>query len=115
MYVAPFIRPGAGHVAVGVTGDLDLSSGPWLREYLLRMLGIGWTRLSVDLSGVTFIDCCALRALLGTCRDAARCGGSVRFTALSPRVRRLAQLTGQHDAIPMAALPARMSGTGAPW
>jgi hypothetical protein len=27
----------------------------------------------------------------------------------------LAQLTGQHDAIPVAGLPARVSGAGALW
>jgi anti-sigma B factor antagonist len=109
------IRPRPGHVAVDVTGDLDLISGPWLRDYLLRTPGTGRTRLLVDLSGVTFIDCCALRSLLGTCRGAARRRGSVRFTALSPQVRRLAQLTGQLDAIPMAGPPAPRSRTGTPW
>ena len=96
-----FVRRRSPQAVVEVTGDIDLCSAPWLQEQLLRVVKASGHRLLADLSGVSFIDCAGLRMLLGACRSAEQQGCSVSFVAVSGHVRRLAELTGQMDAIPL--------------
>ncbi len=79
-----------------------MNSGPWLEDSLLRFLRISGTCLLADLSGVTFIDCAGLRVLITTCRTAELQASALRFTNLSPQVRRMADLTGLREALPLA-------------
>jgi stage II sporulation protein AA (anti-sigma F factor antagonist) len=57
--------------------------------------------LLLDLSGVSFMDCAGLRALLLTQRRAGMRGGSVSLIAESPAVRRIIDLLGVRDAFPV--------------
>lgn len=108
------IRPHPGHVAISVCGDIDCTSSQWVQGCLLRVLSTGGTHLIVDLSGVSFIDCSGLRTLLATCEEAERLACSVRFTDLSHPVRRLADLTGQREMIPMTWVPAVTGASAMP-
>jgi anti-anti-sigma factor len=102
MYLSLRVRSRAGHVIVDIAGDIDMNSSPWLEDSLLRFLRIGGTCLLADLSGVTFLDCAGLRMLITTCRTAELQASALRFTNLSPQVRRLADLTGLREALPLA-------------
>jgi hypothetical protein len=53
----------------------------------------------VDVSGVSFMDCAGLRALLATRRRAELRGGFIRLIATSAAVRRVIELTGAHEAL----------------
>jgi hypothetical protein len=57
--------------------------------------------LLLDLSGVSFMDCAGLRALLLTQRRAAMRGGSLSLIAESPAVRRIIDLLGVRDVFPV--------------
>lgn len=88
------IRQGSPVPTVEVIGELDLESGPYLREQLgpiMRALG---AHLAIDLTGVTFIDCSGVNALLASGRDARRLGGGMRVAGAAPCVRRLVEITG---------------------
>lgn len=102
MYLSLYIRFSAHTMIVDIAGEIDMKSGPWLRDFLLRFLRSSGTCLLADLSGVTFIDCTGLRALLTTGRAAQLHASALRLTALSPEVRRLAELTGRREEIPLA-------------
>ncbi len=102
MYLSLHVHSRTGHVIVHIAGDIDMNSGPWLQESLLRFLRISGTCLLADLSGVTFIDCAGLRMLITTCRTAELQANTLRFTNLSPQVRRLADLTRLRAALPLA-------------
>ena len=56
-------------------------------------------RLLLDVSGVSFMDCAGLRALLATRRRAELRGGFMRLIATSAAVRRIMELTGTHEAL----------------
>ena len=56
-------------------------------------------RLLLDVSGVSFMDCAGLRALLTTRRRAELRGGFMRLIAVSRAVRRIIELTGAHEAL----------------
>lgn len=55
---------------VSVTGELDLDTGPRLREYLAGRVAHSPSTLAVDLTAVTFCDSSGLQALVATLRRA---------------------------------------------
>jgi anti-anti-sigma factor len=101
---------------VSIAGDLDMSSGDYLRDALTAARGASAsTRLRLDLSQVTFLDCATITTLIRQHRDAAHHGGTVAITAASPIVDHLLNLfdlgpTFSYPAAPAASLvPVRRS------
>jgi anti-sigma B factor antagonist len=83
-----------GGAVVGVEGDLDLASVPRLSEALDEALGrVGVRRVSVDLSGVDFIDSSGLTSLIKARRRAGDAGVDFVLRSPSERVRRTLELT----------------------
>jgi len=83
-----------GTVAVvAVTGDVDASTAPDLRQQFDDLLGEGQQNFVIDLSGVSFMDSSGL-ATLGQLFKRVRIGhGDVRLCGLQPEVRRIFELT----------------------
>lgn len=78
---------------LGVSGELDAETAPTLVSGLRGTRRVA-THLRVDLSGVTFIDCSGLSALLGALDEARSAGLVVEVDQrVSPPVRRVIQLT----------------------
>jgi anti-sigma B factor antagonist len=96
------IRPGP---VVTVSGEIDIQSGPELRDQLLGIIRRHGARLALDLSGVTFIDCAGISVLLATRRRAQLEGGSLRVLRASPRVRRVFALNHLEAVLMPTALP----------
>jgi anti-sigma B factor antagonist len=84
------IRPGP---VVTISGEIDIQSGPQLRDQLLRVIRRQGARLALDLTGVTFIDCAGINVLLAVRRRAQLEGGWLRVLRASPQVRRVIALT----------------------
>jgi hypothetical protein len=94
------------YTIVNVTGDVDFHSSRWLQEHLLRFLQRGGTptggepvpgdvhRLPRPAHAPRHLPKAEERAC------------SIRFSELSSPVQRVAELTGQREAIPMAGPPA---------
>lgn len=78
---------------VTATGEIDSSSAPLLREQLDRLLEGPLGELTIDLSGVTFLDSAGLCVLAAAHR---RAGTDVRIRVLasSRAVIRPLQITG---------------------
>jgi anti-sigma B factor antagonist len=104
------IRPGYPVATVEVAGELDLESGAYLHELLRRILQAGGSHLAIDLSGVTFIDCSGMNALLASWRDARRLGGWLRVVEASRCVRRVVELTGLQRALGVSPEGPRQAG-----
>jgi anti-sigma B factor antagonist len=96
------VRRERGVVIAAVTGDIDISTVPQLRERLFELAENGAT-LIVDLNRVTFIDSAGLGALVGTARHATAHGGSLHAVCSRPQTRKLLWLTGVDRRIPLAA------------
>lgn len=79
----------ARHTVVEVTGEIDVSSAPHLRDRLLALLNRGAASLVVDLRGVTFIDSTGVGSLLRIYHRQSLLGGSVHFVADDPQVLRV--------------------------
>lgn len=79
----------AQHTVVEVTGEIDISSAPHLRDRLLALLNRGAESLVVDLRGVTFVDSTGVGSLLRIYHRQSLLGGSVHFVADHPQVLRV--------------------------
>jgi anti-anti-sigma factor len=106
MYLWVSVRTADRGTVADVAGEIDLYSSRWLHGCLRRFRPASGTRLVIDLSRVTFIDCSGLRMLLAACEDANRRGCRAGFSALSAAVVRAAELGGMRGEIPLAEPPA---------
>lgn len=64
------VRPGDDRTVVVVSGEVDVCTEASLQQALLRIMREHGARLLLDVSGVSFMDCAGLRALLTTRRRA---------------------------------------------
>jgi anti-anti-sigma factor len=79
-------------VRIGLTGEIDASNAARLREALSE-LDVRQTRVSIDMSALTFVDCTGL-AMLRTLDRSRRGTGRVRLEGIRhPTVRRIVELT----------------------
>jgi anti-anti-sigma factor len=72
--------------------EIDLQSAPAPRDELLRVIRRRGPQITIDLDGVTFLDCADLNVLLATRRRTQLEGGSVRPVRVPRRVRRIVSL-----------------------
>lgn len=90
-----------GHTLLVVSGELDISTAARLRREVREALFEGPSTLYLDLSGVSFIDCAGLQALITGQRDARLQGGELLLRGTSAQVDRLQDLTDvRFDAAP---------------
>jgi anti-sigma B factor antagonist len=82
-----------GWWVVSVTGEIDVHSGPNLREHLLAALAKGQLDLVVDLSGVSFLDSSGLGVLVTAHKRARAAGGALRLASCRPAVATIFQIT----------------------
>jgi anti-sigma B factor antagonist len=101
MGVTLCVRLGDGRTIVAISGEVDVCTEAPLQQALLRIIRERSARLMLDLSGVSFMDCAGLRALLATQRRAELRGGCMRLIAASAAVRRIIELTGAQAALAM--------------
>jgi anti-sigma B factor antagonist len=84
---------------LAVSGEVDSSSAPTLRTHLDEVLDKGVTELTVDLTGVTFLDSAGLCVLAAAHRRAVRSDVRLRVVATSRAVIRPMQITGLYDLL----------------
>lgn len=102
-----------GCVIAALSGELDITGAPALREQLLALLSPGTGRLVIDLSRVSLADASGLAVLVGTGRRAGLLGGFVRLAAPTPAVAEVLRVTGLHrqlDVFP--TVQAAITGPG---
>jgi anti-anti-sigma factor len=90
-------------VLVRVTGELDLSTHEQLRDALVGVPDAD-ASVVVDLSECKFIDSSGIRALLVGYEAIRSSDGGARRVAVAgaqPQVRRVLEMTGVDDAIPV--------------
>jgi anti-sigma B factor antagonist len=93
------VRPAGDGIIVAVSGEVDVCAEGQLQRVLLQIMLERSARIFLDVSGVSFMDCAGLRALLTTRRRAELRGGCMRLIATSAAVRRIIELTRAHEAL----------------
>jgi anti-anti-sigma factor len=79
-------RTEGGCTVAVLSGALDITSAPDLREQLLRLLRPATSRLVLDLALASQVDAGGLAVLVGTARRARLLGGFLRLAAPGPAV-----------------------------
>lgn len=93
-------RPG-GHV-VEVTGDLDLYTGPSLRQALFALADEQpGRRVAVDLSGLRFLDSSGLGVLIAGLKRIRAGGGTLALVGCAGAVLEVLVVTGLDRAFPL--------------
>lgn len=95
------VSPGDCGTIVQVGGEVDVSVAGPLQDLLLGVMRTHSPSLLLDLSGVSFMDCAGIRALVQTRRRAESRNGSMRLVAASAAVRRIIDLVGLRDTFPV--------------
>jgi anti-sigma B factor antagonist len=93
-----------GHVVVALSGEIDIVTAPAARDLLAEAASEAVTGITVDLSGVTFLDAAGLGVLAGASGAVQHLPGGFRLVAVPVRVLRLLRLTGLDRHL--AAFPA---------
>jgi anti-anti-sigma factor len=88
------ILPGQDCATLRLSGEIDLSTAPAVREAALSALQQFSTVLHIDLSGVSFMDSTGLEVLLATRRRAELLGGQLHLKDPTPAVLRVLEVTG---------------------
>jgi anti-anti-sigma factor len=87
--------PSPDTARAAVVGEVDLATAQDLRDSLLKVLREHPpVALTVDLSGVTFLDCTGIGALVAVRNAAVQVDCHLRVTGPRPNVRRILDLTG---------------------
>ena len=89
----------AAGVLLTVTGEVDSSTAPQLREVLDAAFADGVPALTIDLDAVTFLDSAGLCVLAAIHRRAVRQAVTMRVLASSRAVIRPLQITGLWDLL----------------
>ena len=74
-------------------GELDVGTAPRLGAALHRLVDEGRTSLTLDCSGLTFVDSQGLGMLVGVSRRLKEAGGSLHLQGARSQLLRVLQLT----------------------
>lgn len=100
---ALFIHTEVGCIVAVLSGALDRTRAPVLREQLIRLLSPVTSRLVLDMSLISHVDNVGLAVLVGTARRARLLGGSLRLAVVGPAAAAAmgaAGLDGQFEIFP---------------
>jgi anti-sigma B factor antagonist len=79
---------------IRVDGEIDLATEPELRAAIAHAIDDGCRDITVDLSGVSFMDCAGVNALLWCRKHVGTADGHLSLGQVSPCAARILTLTG---------------------
>ena len=82
-----------GVAVMSVTGSVDLTTAPELRERLLALIAEGHTCIVADLSQTDFLDSTGLGALVGALKRLRSKDGEIRLVCAEGQVRKVFAIT----------------------
>ena len=88
----------ASTTVVTVRGELDIASAAELREALLRLIADEMPHLTIDGSGITFVDSSGLAVLMMAARRWEKAGRRIALRSPSQTLARIVDLTGVRRA-----------------
>lgn len=99
---APRVREVGAVRVVEVSGDLDLYTGPALRDLLYTLADDESVRgVVVDVGTLSFLDSSGLSVLIGGLKRLRSRGASLHLAACRPSVEQIFLITGLNHTFPM--------------
>ena len=81
------------YTVLSVSGEIDVTTSPRLREKILELLEPRGRRLVIDLEATEFLDSTALGILVGASKRLRAAGGSLKVVCSQPRILRTFKVT----------------------
>lgn len=91
--------PVAEPAVVVVPAELDVQSGPFLRDATTLCFTMGAKRVELDMSGTTFVDSSGAGTLVGLARRARELGISLRARDVRPEALVALRMLGVENVI----------------
>ncbi|MBN0043849.1 STAS domain-containing protein [Streptomyces actuosus] len=95
--------PREGVALLTFSGPLDHETAPEFRLHLADQLAHGRRHILLDLAAVPFMDSSGMNAVLRVHRETRDLPGSLHVIAPAPPVRRILDLTGVSQMVPVSA------------
>lgn len=83
-----------GVTVLAITGDLDVATGPQLRDTLIQVMDQGKYRLVLDLTEVPFLDSLGLGVIVGVVHRLRPHDGALALACARPPVTRALKISG---------------------
>ncbi len=92
------------HPVVSVRGEIDVATSPRLRTELSALIGRGAAEITLDFSGVSFVDSSGLGVLVGALKrlrdtESGDGSGALRIVGVQDAVRKVFEITGLQTAL----------------
>jgi anti-sigma B factor antagonist len=84
----------ARHINVSLSGEIDAYTAPKLKDSLVPASEITGTKMTVDLSEVSYMDSTGLGVFVGIFKTLRANDGDLQLVGLSDRLQRLFEITG---------------------
>ncbi|OGL60030.1 MAG: hypothetical protein A3J27_12830 [Candidatus Tectomicrobia bacterium RIFCSPLOWO2_12_FULL_69_37] len=88
---------------VHVSGEVDMSNSPKVRDILLGLAKKKAPAILVDLGGVTYMDSSGIATLVEGLQETMGYGGKFRLAALTPKVKQVFDLARLTDVFEIFA------------
>jgi anti-sigma B factor antagonist len=83
-----------GGAVLKIEGEVDVYTSPALRDELYRLIDGGAARVTVDLSGMDFIDSSGLGVFVGALKRVRERSGELELRGVQPSTRKVLDITG---------------------
>jgi anti-sigma B factor antagonist len=77
-----------------VVGEVDVYTSPALRDELYRLIDTGAPRVTLDLSGMEFIDSSGLGVFVGALKRVRERSSELELRGVQPSTRKVLEITG---------------------
>jgi anti-anti-sigma factor len=94
-----------GEIILAFSGDADVSTAPLLAHALTQATDHGHARVTIDLTGLEFIDTHCLSLIFGAHERIRDAGAALVLRAPRPPVRRLLEILEREDLIETTSQP----------
>tara|TARA_B100001559_G_C16277409_1_gene518946 strand:- start:97 stop:411 length:315 start_codon:yes stop_codon:yes gene_type:complete len=81
-------------VLLQISGEIDMATGPELRQRIVQYVQEGHLHIILDLAKVDFIDSTGLGVLIGGLKRTRSHGGDLQCIGLSESLKEMFKLTG---------------------
>lgn len=87
-------------VRIATKGELDLATSPQLEQEMRAILARGAQQVTIDLSGLTFVDSSGLRVLIMLHERSKEDGWALALLAPSEQARAVFRISGAEEHLP---------------
>jgi anti-sigma B factor antagonist len=95
--LAMSVQPDRDRVRVTATGEIDIVTAPLLAAQLDDLWAAGWTDVTADLSGITFLDSTGVHVLVTARNDAIARGAVLAISNGNAAVSQVLRICGVAD------------------